>query len=598
MTFSSSDFPILNPVAPRPDYNFSDDAFILKLSPDGSSLIYSTTIGGVETDQGNAIAVDSGGSAYVTGQTNSGDFPVRSALQPISGSPPSHCGIFGCQTVADAFVVKLAPNGSLVYSTYRGGSGVDMGYGIATDSSGNAYVTGQTDSPDFPLRAGGYITACAPVPNLPCATSGFVAKLNSAGNALVYSTLIAHGGTRGMAIAVDSSQSAYITGSGLLQVTIPSDPCDNCSFVAKLSQDGTALLYSATINDADMRALTLDSEGNSYAAGYALGDAIAVRISKTGGPPFRTYLGPGDGSGVATNPSGAMIVAGYGLQGSFPTTPGAVQTSICGADLDYFCGYLFVAGMDVISQPPLSTPQFYPGGLVNAASLEFGLPAPGEIITAFGSGFGPPGLVIGQPDSLGRLPRSLAGTSILFSGSQAPLLYVAPNQLSAIVPYGVANSTAVSIVIDDQGVRSQPQAWSLGVAGAAPAIFTQNQSGSGPGAILNQDLRLNTVQNPAALGSIIMIYGTGEGATDPQGIEGIVNHDPAPIPKLPVRVRIGGVDAEVLYAGGVAGQVPGLLQVNARIPANVLVGQVPVELLVGSFASSSRTTVFVGPPPP
>jgi uncharacterized protein (TIGR03437 family) len=594
MTFATSDFPILNPIAPR--QKTSDDAFILKLSPDGSSLVYSTTIGGSQNDQGNAIALGSDGSAYVTGSTDSGDFPVRSALQTASGSPPVNCGLFGCQTTSDAFVVKLAANGSLAYSTYLGGRGVDVGRGIAVDSSGNAYVTGDTDSANFPLRAGAYIGSCAPVPSLQCGTSAFAAKVNSAGNALVYSTLLAHGGSRGIAIAVDSAQNAYIAGVGLVPPTVPSDPCDNnCTFIAKLSQDGAALLYSLDMDDEGGRAIVLDSESNIYVTGNSLmGDAMAVRIARTGGPPFRTYLGPGYGSGIAINPAGRMIVAGYGLSGSFPTTPGAVQASTCGFD---YCGYIFVAGMDVISQPPLSTPQLSPNGLVNAASLEPGPVAPGEIVTVFGTNFGPADIVIAQPDSHGRLPRSLAGTSLNFGDfEQAPLLYVAPGQLSAIVPYSVAHYDHVSVVVDYQGIKSRPQNWVAAVADASPAIFTRTQSGSGPGAILNQDGRLNDLPYPAPPGSIIVIYATGEGATDPQNNAMLMNVNPAPKPSLPVKVRIGGIDAEVLYAGGVAGQVPGLLQVNARIPETVPPGETPIELIVGSYASNSRTIVFVGTP--
>ncbi len=158
-------------------------------------LVYSTYLGGSGDDQGNGIAVDSSGSAYVTGQTVSTNFPTSSPLQAVFGGGP------------DAFVAKLNPTGSaLVYSTYLGGSGEDFGYGIAVDSAGNAYVTGFTSSTDFPTAN-----------PLQAVNDGdgnaFVAKLNPGGSALVYSTYLGgSGGETGIGIAVDSAGNAYVTG--------------------------------------------------------------------------------------------------------------------------------------------------------------------------------------------------------------------------------------------------------------------------------------------------------------------------------------------------------------------------------------------------
>jgi hypothetical protein len=137
----SADFPTANPL--QASYGGELDAFVAKLNATGSALVYSTYLGGSRYDEGNSIAVDSSGNAYVTGVTYSTNFPTATPFQ-------STCG--GCSTYADAFVAKLNAIGSaLVYSTYLGGSGVDYGYGIAVDSSGNAYVTGETSSTDFPV---------------------------------------------------------------------------------------------------------------------------------------------------------------------------------------------------------------------------------------------------------------------------------------------------------------------------------------------------------------------------------------------------------------------------------------------------------------
>jgi PKD domain/Beta-propeller repeat len=193
-TTPSSDFPTAN--ALQPALAGDSDAFVAKLNPAGTALAYSTFLGGSSSEEGRGIAVDSEGNAYVTGTSYSSDFPTVNAAQPALAVSP------------DAFVTKLNAAGSaLVYSTYLGGSVGDSGYGIALDSAGNAYVTGTTDSYDFP-------TASALQPMLRGSWDAFVTKLNAAGSALVYSTYLGGSNTTdlGLGIAVDSAGNAYVTG--------------------------------------------------------------------------------------------------------------------------------------------------------------------------------------------------------------------------------------------------------------------------------------------------------------------------------------------------------------------------------------------------
>jgi uncharacterized protein (TIGR03437 family) len=134
----------------------------------------------------------------------------------------------------------------------------------------------------------------------------------------------------------------------------------------------------------------------------------------------------------------------------------------------------------------------------------------------------------------------------------------------------------------------------LAVAPAAPAIFSADSSGSGPGAILNQDFTLNTAQSPAARGSVIQIFATGEGQTRPAGIDGKLAAVPLPAPVLPVTVSVGGRPATVLYAGGAPGLVAGVIQINARVPVDVGPGSsLPVVVRIGEFASQDGITVAV-----
>ena len=170
--------------------------------------------------------------------------------------------------------------------------------------------------------------------------------------------------------------------------------------------------------------------------------------------------------------------------------------------------------------------------LVNAASYAGGGVAPGEIVSIFGRAIGPAELTPLQLAADGRLATTLAGTRILFNGTAAPLLYVSATQSSAIVPYGVADKPAVVVETEYQGVRSDPL--TLPVASARPGIFAQNGSGSGQGAILNEDGTFNSPDNPAARGSIVVLYVTGEGLTDPAGVDGAI---------------LGGVVSETEAAG-------------------------------------------------
>jgi uncharacterized protein (TIGR03437 family) len=182
---------------------------------------------------------------------------------------------------------------------------------------------------------------------------------------------------------------------------------------------------------------------------------------------------------------------------------------------------------------------------------------------------------------------------VLFDGVESPMIFASSAQLSAVAPYELAGRTSTRIELDYQGARSN--AVIAPVAAASPGIFTMDASGQGQGAIVNQDGTVNSTSNPAAPGSVITIYATGEGQTDPEGVNGRVVTTELAKPVLPVNLRIGGVDAEVLYAGSAPGLVSGVLQVNARIPASVGGGEsVPVELVVGGLASRPGVTLAIG----
>jgi uncharacterized protein (TIGR03437 family) len=229
-------------------------------------------------------------------------------------------------------------------------------------------------------------------------------------------------------------------------------------------------------------------------------------------------------------------------------------------------------------------------GLVNAASFKGGSVAPGEIVTIFGTGIGP-GTLAGLQLTPGNFVDTIAGdTLVLFDEVPAAMIYASSGQTSFIVPYSVAPPSAQMVVVY-QGRRSN--AVTIPVAATAPGLFASNAQGSGNGAILNSDFTVNSPQNAAAKGSFVVLFGTGEGQTDPAGVVGRVANPVIPKPLLPVRVTIGGVEAEVLYAGAAPGLVTGLLQVNVVVPQSAPSGSAEVIVTVGNASSQTGLTVAV-----
>ncbi len=376
---NSTDFPTANPL--QPSYGGGEmDAFVAKLNPAGSALVYSTYLGGSGGDYGYGIALDSAGSAYVTGATGSTDFPTANPLQPSLRSPYNN-----------AFVAKLSPTGNaFIYSTYLGGTSYDSGTAIAVDSAGNAYVTGATGSTDFPTAN----------PLQPSYGGGnydaFVAKLNPTGSALVYSTYLGgSGGDEGTSIAADSAGNAYVTGATSSTDFPTANPlqanCDGCNeslgvsdaFVAKLNPSGGALVYSTYLGgsgDDEGISIAVDSAGNASVTGGTSsadfptvnplqancdncssnnGDAFVTQLNSVGSAlVYSTYLGGSSddyGSSIAVDAAGNVYVTGGTSSTDFPTA-NPLQPGYGGTNAGSGHGDAFVAKISpaVFSLSPTS----------------------------------------------------------------------------------------------------------------------------------------------------------------------------------------------------------------------------------------------------
>ena len=411
------------------------NAFVTKLNATGTALVYSTYLGGSGTDQGNGIAVDSAGNAYVTGSTHSTDFPITpGAFQTaLRGAP-------------NAFVTKVNGTGTaLVYSTYLGGSNYDVGRGIAVGAAGNAYVTGETASTNFPTTSGAFQTALGAVN----AQNAFVSKLNATGTALVYSTYLGGSGLGdgGRGIAVDSAGNAYVMGetastnfpttSGAFQTALGGVDVEN-AFVTKLNTTGTALAYSTylggSIFDLGL-SIAVDVAGNAYVTGWTdsanfpttlgafqtacascgggLQNAFVSKLNATGTAlVYSTYLGGSVqdlGLSIAVDSAGNAYVTGYTGSTNFPTTPGAFQTA-SGGGYDAFVTKLNATGTALV----YST---YLGGTNN----DFGS---GIAVDASGNAY-----VTGQTPSANFPTRNplqpvLAGTSNVFIARLSPVITI------------------------------------------------------------------------------------------------------------------------------------------------------------------------------
>jgi hypothetical protein len=351
---SSLDFPTMNPL--QPSLNGGVNAFVSKITATGSSLVYSTYLGGSGLDWARAIAVDSGGNAYVSGQANSTDFPTVNPLQPSYGGG-----------LSDAFVSVINSAGTaLLYSTYLGGSGFDGSLGIAVDSAGSAYITGLTESNDFPTTPGAFQTVCNT--GSKCATNGnaFVSKIDSSG-ALAYSTYLGGSGGEpcpqppycsadgGIGIAVDGGGNAYVAGATNsldFPTTTGAFQTRNAggfdAFVSKLNPTGTGLVYSTFLGSGGLdwgSGIALDGAGNAYVTGYTrsttfprknplqsakigVEDAFVSKLNPSGSAlVYSTYLGGyAQGYGIAVDGMGSAYVTGNAGPTGFPTTPGTFQT--------------------------------------------------------------------------------------------------------------------------------------------------------------------------------------------------------------------------------------------------------------------------------
>jgi uncharacterized protein (TIGR03437 family) len=339
----------------------------------------------------------------------------------------------------------------------------------------------------------------------------------------------------------------------------------------------TMVVSPATSLTITQQALTFNGPGSqSIAIGTTNGASLGFTATTTGGSWLSVDPATGNAPGNLT-----VRVALAGL------TQGTSQGSVVVTPANGGQPVLIPVTVNVSQGQPVIT------GITNAASFAPGAVAPGELITIFGNNLGPAQLVSGDFDATGTLPSTVSDIKVLFDNVSAPIIYVAAGQVSAVVPFGVFGRTGTRVQVVNNGLTSN--AFDLAISESMPGIFVLDTNGQG--AIINEDGTINARLNGAEPGSIIAIYATGAGQVDRQVFDGRrVTDTPFPRPLLPVGVRIGGRVADVTYAGAAPGLVAGMLQVNARVPADTPRGtNVPVQIIIGT--ATSQQNVFLSTRP-
>lgn len=494
---TSSNFPVTAGVVQSTsggDY----DAFVAKLNPTGTALVYATYLGGSGLDNGAYITVDAIGNAYFTGLTKSSNFPVTAgAFQSTLGGGN------------DTYVAKLNSTGTaLAYATYLGGSCHDEGPGnIVVDATGNAYVTGTTYCSDFPTT-----------PGVVQPTNGggdgdaFVTKLNPTGTALVYSTFLGGNGLEsGSGVTIDAAGDAYVTGSsyssnfpttpGVVQPTNAGGTGD--AFVTEVNPTGTALIYSTYLGGTGGEVgldIALDAAGNAYVGGYSNStdfpttvgvvqptsggglDAFVAKLNPTGTALlYATYVGgSGDETtgGFARDAAGNTYIAGWTTSSNFPTTPGTVQPTSGGGGYDAFVAKL---------NPSATAFGYgtYLGGSGNDLSGRVAVDAAG---TAYVTGWSnssnfPVTAGVVQPTLSGDYDGFVAKISVghlVCSTAQAnpDSLWTPKHQFVPIAILGITNPDNYPLTLTVLGVRQDETVTSLGSGSTSPDAIIQGGNAS------------------------------------------------------------------------------------------------------------------------
>ncbi|HWB87282.1 MAG TPA: hypothetical protein VG675_24280 [Bryobacteraceae bacterium] len=503
------------------------------------------------------IAADHSGNLYIAELCMIRKVTSSGALTTVAGTgrcaSEAREGPVGSTDLPDLFDVAVTSQGQ-VYAADEAGdllsitpgktialiSGVQGVKRLATDSKDRLYATVYSGQEVIRLVAGA-------APELYVAGGGATVRIHLDANT---------------AIALDRADDLYLA-SG------PNGRFPEMVYIVK--PDGGSVESRSINASPPLESLAVDPSGNIYGTNHSL-----VGFDYFPGAGFR-----GDGGPLASARTSLALRIITAPSGGF-----------------YFLDANNRRVRKISGSPPSAAPAFSAAGVVNAASGLSGPIAPGELVSIYGTNLGPASGWITTPENnfypgIAGYSHVLMGPGGTFSnGSDMPILLAATNQINAFIPYSALSTTAIPVRVEVDGLLSPTV--TLPVAASAFGLFTANGSGSGQGAILNQDGSYNDAMHPASRGSIVSFFGTGDGIEIPSTDAGaLVLSTPYPRTAAAVAVMIGGQPADVLYAGAAPFLAAGVTQINARIPEDVAPGDAPVVISIGEIAGAQSVTVSV-----
>jgi uncharacterized protein (TIGR03437 family) len=497
----------------------TDHAFVLKLSPDGSTVNYTIVLAGSGAEAATAIVVDPAGNVIVAGQTTSLDFPVTEGAfqRRLKG-------------ISDNFLVRLDPSGNVLTSTYLGGSGSDSPSSIAIDGSGKVVLAGSTSSLDFPTTDGVMQSSSIVPPWNSFAPAGFVAQFAPNGISLNWASYV-------MSFEFAPALPNLDIGVSALSVGANGDV-----YIGGLTGPGFPVTRSAPI-------ICFQGPANRT-------NGFLAHLNPKGALIDATYLGSSTGGDIETV-GGLLPLPGGGVLAAW-TQGGAGSVS------------------NVQFGDELWTPlACLSSNVLNAATLSgTGGVAPGELFTLTGFGIGPDIGLSYQLGVGGAVPTQLAGAQVLFDGIPVPILYAHSRQINAIAPakMSVGGTAQVSVIYNNR--RFEP--FTAKTIVGAPGIYRLQPGQSAQAVAINQDGTINGPANPAPKGSIVTVWGTGYGQTIPPCATGELNVPfAAPLSLnggLFVTSLSGAKPVPVQYAGSAPSLLCGIQQINFQVPADATPG--------------------------
>ena len=533
-------------------------AFVEKLGTDGATVVYQTPIG-VQTPTG--IAVDSSGRVYLTG----------GAFQGMQTTPGAYQSTATNDSALNGFVARLKADGSLDYATYLGGG---LPYGIAVDSSGDAFVTGNSQGYSYPATPGAYLSSGAV----------YLTRLNSSGTGLVYSTFTA--GSAACCVAVDSADNATVAVRGNTAADF---------LVMRFNAQGAGLIFSQDLPGSSLpAAVAVDGAGNSYVAlssGLPNGLIESPVAANFRAKDSVTPCSAGMNSALAVlDSSGNLLQATYipstkvGFAGYQPAMTVSANSTVEVFDVvSTTANGASLALIQFSPNPNAQTVQLACVG--NAANYDSTAISGGELVSLFGQGLGPAAGAQPAVTMQTGFPSELAGVQVTFNGTPGPLVYAQDGQINAIAPWSLTAGQKVDVCVSYNGAATN--CITRTAVNAHPGVFTFN----GSTLVVNQDGTINSVSNPAPTGSVVTVYATGLGPIAPAQPDGGIVGLQLPANVLPVTLTWELQGFPILWLGPTSGPVtvqyagPAPFEVAGISQINFVIGEYggwPISLVAGT----------------